>query len=104
MRSQGQTRPDGTSDALDLGAEILDRGQTAELGGTLAGARRSVYDRGGFLVSYEALAHPVQVLIRLDLDALRSMATRAARSKTGRCKSGPVTLRLTSRPKWEGLK
>lgn len=39
------------------------------------------------------LVEPVALTLRLDLYSLRAMAARAVRSKSGRCKSGPVTLK-----------
>jgi len=39
------------------------------------------------------LAAPVVLYLRLDLSGIYAMASRAARSKSGKCKSGPVTIR-----------
>lgn len=39
------------------------------------------------------LAEPVALILRLDLYGLRAMAVRACRSKSGKCKSGPVQIR-----------
>jgi hypothetical protein len=43
---------------------------------------------------------PLELTLRIDLAGLHAQAAKAARSKSGKAKSGPVTVRGGQRAKW----
>ena len=49
----------------------------------------------------DTLARPLVLRLRLDLAAVHELARRAARAKSGRAKSGPVTLTGGKAARWE---